>query len=241
MTSLIIPRLWLTAEKSSNKWIFQCSTDLPDLVKTDRAASYFRQLINLLEIDNQILDYHLKLRHNFKRNYQLDVLIYFGDPNRTVNPSPTSVCISCEPTHELSRTSLLSEQKYTRAWLDARNRPKLILTPVRHVERLSELTDEDGEMQAFWYDAVELLNREDIQLENYPNMILNHGTYRNHPHLHLKFNFIDAIWNTMIAPRYQEKIKEMKQLLQQQTVVEDCFGKSYLEKKKYRQISDKKQ
>jgi diadenosine tetraphosphate (Ap4A) HIT family hydrolase len=241
MTSLTIPRSWLNARKFSNEWIFECSTDLPDLVKSDRAASYFRQLINLLEIDNQILDYHLELRHNVKRNYQLDIFIYFGNLDRNVNPSPTSVCISCEPTHELSRVTLLSEQQYTRAWLDGRARPKLILTPIRHVERLLELTDEDGEMKAFWYDAVELFNREGIQLEKCPNMALNHGTYRNHAHLHLKIDFTDDIWNTMVAPQYQEKIKELKQLLEQQTIVEDCFGKSYLEEKTRRQESRKKE
>jgi diadenosine tetraphosphate (Ap4A) HIT family hydrolase len=240
MTSLIIPTGWLIPRKRPGEWIFKCSINLTDLVKTHRAASYFRRLVTLLEHDYQIVDYHLKLRHNYKRNNELDVLIYFGDPNRTSSPSLTSVCISCEPTHELSIASLLSEQQYTRAWLDARARPKLILTPTRHVEGLSELIDENGEMEAFWHDAVELVNREGDQLEkDYPTMILNHGTYRNHVHLHLKINFTDNIWNTIIAPRYQEKIKEIKQLLQKPNVVNDCFKKNPSKKTRHRQISRK--
>jgi diadenosine tetraphosphate (Ap4A) HIT family hydrolase len=242
MTSLIIPNNWLTPQKRRKEWIFQCSINLPDLVKTHRAASYFRRIVTLLEDDNQILDYHLKLRHNFNRNNQLDVLIYFNDPNRTENPSSASICISCEPTHELSMKSLLSEQQYTRAWLDARARSKLILTPIRHVERLSDLTDEDGEMEAFWRDAVDLVDRECNQLEQYyPNMILNHGTYRNHAHLHLKINFRDDIWNTRIAPQHQDQIKEIKQLIQETNVVKDCFGQNHIKNQAYRRVPRKKQ
>jgi diadenosine tetraphosphate (Ap4A) HIT family hydrolase len=242
MTSLIISPEWLIPKKCHNEWIFQCSVDLPDLVKTHRAASYFRQLVNLLEHDHQIVDYHLKLQHNLTRNNQLDVLIYFGDPNCTTDPSTTSVCISCDSTHELSMASLLSEQQHTRAVLDARARSKLILIPIRHVKRLSELIDEDGEMEAFWHDAVELVNREVGQLENYyPSMALNHGTYRTHAHLHLKINFTDNIWNRIIAPRHLEKLQKIKQLLQKPNVVVDCFGQSYYEKTTDRQAPPKKQ
>jgi diadenosine tetraphosphate (Ap4A) HIT family hydrolase len=169
-------------------------------------------------------------------------MIYFGDPNCNSNPSPTPICMSCEPTHELSMASLLSEQQYTRAWLDGRARAKLILTPIRHVERLSELTDEDGEMEAFWQDAVELINRECGQLEkDYPTMILNHGKYRNHAHLHLKINFIENIWDRIIAPQHQEKLEEIKQLLQKSTVVDDCIGQRQFPKTTHRRIPRKKQ
>jgi diadenosine tetraphosphate (Ap4A) HIT family hydrolase len=233
MTSLTIPTEWLIPEK---QWIFRCSTNLCDLVKTHRAARYFRELVTFLEHDHQIKDYHLKLQHNSDRNNQLDVLIYFGDPARTSNPTVTSFCISCEPTHELGVASLLSEQQYTRAWLDGRAREKLILTPIPHVERLSELTDE--EMEAFWRDVVELMNREGCQiLKFYPNMILNHGTYRNHAHLHLKINFTKKIWYEIIAPRHHKQIKQMKDLIQKSTVLEDCFEHCYLEKPKQQKLT----
>ncbi|CAF0804047.1 unnamed protein product [Adineta steineri] len=234
MTSLTIPAQWLNPQKHPQEWIFRCSTTLNDLVKTGRAASYFRQLVTLLEDDNQIINYHLKLRHNFNRNHELDVHIYFDSISRTSNPPIMPVCISCEPTHELSKTSLLSEQQYTRAWLDGRAREKLILTPIRHVERLSELIDENGEMEAFWYDAIELIDKEYGQHENfYPNMILNHGTYRNHAHLHLKINFTKAIWDKIIAPRHHDRILQIKQLLQDKSIVNDCLSKDDHQKKTY--------
>jgi diadenosine tetraphosphate (Ap4A) HIT family hydrolase len=211
--------------------------NLPELVKTNRAARYFRELINLFEYDTQQIDYHLKLRHHFKRHNQLDVMIYFGDPHRTSNPSPTSVCISCEPTHELSVASLLSERQYTRAWLDCRARAKLILTPIRHAERLSDLTDDDGEMEAFWRDAVELVDREAGHIENYyPTIVLNHGKYRNHAHLHLKISFTDDVWNRLIVPNHREKIHQIKQLLQKSDVVVDCLGQHYLKKTTHQKI-----
>src|SRR4051812_40810498 len=92
--------------------------------------------------------------------------------------------------HELSRTTLLSEQQYTYAWLDFRNRSKLIITPKRHVERLSELKDENREMEAFWYDTVEVIDREcdHISELNYPVLSINHGTFRKHAHIHLKID-----------------------------------------------------
>jgi hypothetical protein len=233
MALLTIPVEWLVPEKFPGKWIFQCSTDLPDLVKNHRAASYFRQLVTFLENDSQIVNYHLELQHHFRRNNRLDVVILFDNPNRAVIPLPTPICISCEPTHELSMTSLLSEQQHTRAWLDVRARPKLIITPIRHVERLSELIDEDGETEAFWQDAVNLVEREAGHLEEfYPNMVINHGTYRNHIHLHLKINFIEHLWNTIIVPQHQEALENIKKLLQKSTIVEDCLGEKYLMKLK---------
>lgn len=241
MTSSSIPAEWLIPQKIPNQWLFECSVTLPDLVKTDRAASYFRQLVNFLECDNQIVDYHLKVRHNIERNNLLDILIYFGSPFRTTNPPVTSVCISCDLTHELSKASLISEQKYTRAWLDGNARSKLILTPIRHVERLSELNDENGEMEGFWNDIVELIQREIGELkEFYPTMVLNHGTYRHHPHLHLKIDFNDDIWDTMIAPRYQQKIQEINQVLEKPDTLNDCFGQTKVQKIALRQILRKK-
>ncbi|CAF4396102.1 unnamed protein product, partial [Adineta steineri] len=104
MTSLTIPAQWLNPQKHLEEWTFRCSTTLNDLVKTGRAASYFRQLVTFLEDENQIVNYHLKLQHNFNRNHELDVHIYFGSISRTSNPPTMPVCISCEPTHELSKT-----------------------------------------------------------------------------------------------------------------------------------------
>ena len=224
MTTLHIPDRWLQPKKKSpREWLFQCSDDLPTLVQTHRAGRYFRQLIHLLEKQHHIFDYHLTLLQNSTPFNHLEITVYFGDPRRTVNPSDLPVCISCETAHELSAASLISEQQHTRAWLDARGRYKLIVTPTRHVERLTQLTD--GEMDALWKDAVDLIDREAGSLDGfYPTLAINHGTYRNHAHLHLKISFRDDVWKPTIAPRYQEKLEQINQLLQDPTIVADCFG-----------------
>jgi hypothetical protein len=241
MSLLTIPAQWLIPQKLPNEWRFQCSTSLDNLVATNQAAPYFRQLVTLLESDHQLVDYQLKFQHDLKRNNQLDIFVYFGESTRISNPPPISVCISCEPTHELSSTSLLSEQQYTRTWLDFRARPKLILTPIRHIERLSELTDDNGEMEAFWKDTVELIDRESGQLEkSYLTMKLNHGTYRNHAHLHLKINFTDELWSEIIAPRHKERIEKIKRLLQEPAVVKECMGQRQFEKMERRRNQVKK-
>ncbi|CAF1149629.1 unnamed protein product [Rotaria sordida] len=241
MTSLTIPAEWLIPHKFPNQWIFQCSISLRNLVLTNRAGQFFRQLVTFLEQVHQLIDYHLELQYNPQRNNELDVWICFGKPHRASKPTLTPVCISCELTHELSMTTLLSEQEYTRAWLDATTRAMLILTPIRHVERLSELTDENGEMEAFWYDAIKLIDRECNQLEIcYRAIVLNHGTYRNHSHLHLKIKVTDDTWNRIIAPRHREKIQKINQLLRKSSVIEDCFGPRYYKRLTKSKIPDEK-
>ncbi|CAF0811169.1 unnamed protein product [Rotaria sp. Silwood1] len=231
MTSLTIPTEWFIPQKMPNKWIFQCSISLRDLVITNRAGRFFRQLVTFLEQDHQLIDYHLELQYNSQRNNELDIWICFGKSYCTSKPIITPVCISCEVTHELSMATLLSEQQYTRAWLDAKTRAMLILTPIRHVERLSELNDENGEMEAFWHDAIELIDRECNQVEIcYRAIVLNHGTYRNHSHLHLKIKFTDDIWNRIIVLRHREKIQQLKQLLQNSSVIEECLGPKYVQR-----------
>ena len=74
---------------------------------------YFRDILRFLECDQKMVNYHLKLQHNYTRNNELDVLIYFNESRRKSNPKPTSVCISCEPTHELCTTTLLNEKQYS--------------------------------------------------------------------------------------------------------------------------------
>ncbi|CAF1442476.1 unnamed protein product [Adineta steineri] len=66
----------------------------------------------------------------------------------------------------------------------------LILTPKRHIKRLSELKHENGEMEAFWYDTVKIINRVYNNIDEliYPVLSLNHGTFRTHAYMHLKID-----------------------------------------------------
>ncbi|CAD7695554.1 unnamed protein product [Ostreobium quekettii] len=83
-----------------------------------------------------------------------------------------------------SRDSLVKEQNGMRCWLDAKGRDKLIVTPIRHVRSLAELSDKEaGNM---FLVAVDLL--QELRLADFQSLILNHGTWQNHAHLHLKVN-----------------------------------------------------
>jgi diadenosine tetraphosphate (Ap4A) HIT family hydrolase len=161
----------------------------------------------------------------------LEVFVFCGEDQIEQESEPVSICSSCDVTHELSQATLLSEQQYTYAWLDFRNRSKLILTPKRHIERLSELGDENGEMEAFWRDTVEVIDREcdNITELNYPVLALNHGTFRKHAHMHLKIDITKDIWETKIIPRHKEKIEYLGQLLKQTALVSACFTERHLQ------------
>jgi len=226
-----IPDEWLIPHKIANGWKFQCSTNLHDLVFTNRAVFFFRQLVRLIEQEYHLENFHLKIQHNRKKIDQMEVYIFCGDDHIKQQAEPVSICSSCDATHELSRATLLSEQQYTYAWLDFRNRSKLIITPKRHVERLSDLKDENKEMEAFWYDTVQVIDREcdHINELNYPVLAINHGTFRKHAHMHLKIDITKDIWETKIVPRHKEKIEYLGQLLKQTELISACFTGKHLQ------------
>ncbi|CAI7859366.1 unnamed protein product [Closterium sp. NIES-54] len=78
-----------------------------------------------------------------------------------------------------------SNQPHMRVSLDAQGRAGLIITPVRHVESLTELND--SELYEFFHTAAAAVQRERVV---FSRMVVNHGSYRNLPHLHLKV-FLD--------------------------------------------------
>jgi diadenosine tetraphosphate (Ap4A) HIT family hydrolase len=229
MTSSI-PAEWLVPQKLANGWKFECSTNLRDLVATNQADLFFRQVVILLERDYHLENFHFKIQHHRKNSNQMEVYIFCGDDHIKQQAESVAICSSCDVTHQLSQTTLLSEQKHTYAWLDFRNRSKLILTPKRHVERLSELNDE--EMSAFWADTVEVIDREcdHINELNYPTLAINHGTFRKHAHMHLKIDIPKHVWEAIIVPRYRERLEYLTQLLKQTALISDCFTEKHLQK-----------
>lgn len=222
---------WLIPTRLENGWKFQCSTNLSDLVATNRATALFRQLVTVIEQDYHLINFHLKIQHNRKLPHHMQVDIFHSDNQLKQEIESGSICSSCDVKHQLSQATLLSEQKFTYAWLDFRNRSKLILTTKRHVERLSELNDESGEMEAFWRDVVELIDREcgNINELNYPVLSINHGTFRKHAHLHLKIDIRKDMWETIIVPRHKDKILYLQQLLTQTELISSCFSEKQLQ------------
>lgn len=236
MSSLSIPNQWLQPQKRPGSWRFDCSTSLAELVRSNRAGLYLRELLDRFETDEQVFDYHVRIRQNRQQDNQCFVTIDFGTAHHRVNPPPIAVCISCEPTHELGVASLLSEQQFHRIWLDGKSKPRLIITPIRHVQRWSELTVEDGEMDALWRDAVELIDREcDPANGGYPDLVFNQGIYRNHEHLHLKIAVPKATWDRCVVPRHRKQIQALAQLLQQTSTVTECFPKQQWKKRAKRE------
>jgi diadenosine tetraphosphate (Ap4A) HIT family hydrolase len=232
MSSLSIPSQWLRPEKFADSWRFYCSTNFIELVRSNRAGRFLREVLNHFETAEQIFDYHVKIRQNPQQKNRFTVTIHFGTANHRTNPPPIAVCISCEPSHELGVASLLSEQQFHRAWLDGKSRPRLIITPIRHVQRWSDLTDEDGEMDALWRDAVELIDREcDPANEPYPDIVFNQGTCRNHEHLHLKIALGKETWDRCIVPRHHEQIQAIARMSQQTNVMAECFPKQQWKKR----------
>lgn len=72
-----------------------------------------------------------------------------------------------------------------RYWHDAKGRALFVVTPLRHVRDLKELTRE--ELYQLWAGAVHVMKDMHVDAEkNMRDMILNAGVDQNHLHLHLK-------------------------------------------------------
>lgn len=82
----------------------------------------------------------------------------------------------------VSQDSLLQETEHSRVWLDAKARPMFVVTPNRHLEKLSDLSD--AELVDLFRTAVTIV--QDMGCSSFNSMVLNHGDNRNHVHLHLK-------------------------------------------------------
>eukprot|EP01125_Pyxidicula_operculata_P022381 TRINITY_DN910_c1_g2_i1.p1 TRINITY_DN910_c1_g2~~TRINITY_DN910_c1_g2_i1.p1 ORF type:complete len:239 (+),score=38.47 TRINITY_DN910_c1_g2_i1:255-971(+) len=140
----------------------------------------------------------------------------------------TDKCMSCDMTVELSHGVFREEtdpltagvanitfgdSKLVRCWFDAKARPMYIVTPVRHVEAMNQLSDD--ELGSLWKTGVELVINEGFQEKNIHNLIINHGIYRNHAHLHLKITIDDLTFITAKNNKWTpEKQKRFQRLVQ---------------------------
>lgn len=221
------PRDWSKLHERSGECCFQCSKTLRDLNATGQAADRFYELVRYIETDRKLTDFRLVIRHH-KQNSKLQVIIRFGDLNKIFKSSSDDMCMSCNPQHQLFEASRFSTQERTLAWLDAEGRSELIiLTPRRHVERLSKLSVKDGEMAAFWQDAMNILDNAG-ETDTIRDMAINQGTYRTHAHLHLKIYFNQECWDK-IADECKEQITTIRRIRNEQLVNKnevDKFGDS---------------
>ncbi|CAM6129242.1 unnamed protein product [Calypogeia fissa] len=159
----------------------------------ENVVGFFRVIAKEMEQTRGILDFHLKVREEKK---WFCVEVYFGDEGKGPEAAAmesTEECISCAPGAALFPgqepgvtagecvLTEFSDQPHVQCSLDAKARSGFIITPVRHVERMSQLGDD--ELFALWSTAVRALRQESLP---FMNIALDHGTYRIHPHLRLK-------------------------------------------------------
>ncbi|KAI5060719.1 hypothetical protein GOP47_0025139 [Adiantum capillus-veneris] len=176
---------------------FECTKlplkDFCTFIETEpksEVVAFFRELATELESKLKILDFHMRVV-NCEEGFKVEV--FYGSEKLGPPVLPPSNCISCYPNAPLfpgqepiveARECVLEEfssQPHAVCRLDAKGRCGFIITPTRHVDRMSELDDE--ELFGLWSLAVRVLREANLP---FTTMILNHGTYRNVEHLHLK-------------------------------------------------------
>ncbi|CAF1333249.1 unnamed protein product [Rotaria sp. Silwood1] len=148
------------------------------------------------------------MRLRSQGHYGLTVDFIFNNAEDQSGPVKSEVCNWCDMNNELSKLNLIKQNPTTCIWLDAQLRNKLIVTPRRHIERLSKMTEE--EMTQFWKDTKIALDEEGC---DWQSMTLNHGKYRKQFHLYMKINIDQHQWNQHIKKKYEEKIKQIQHLL----------------------------
>ena len=221
----------LSPEKFESGWKFTCPTNLLTLVRTNQAANYFRMLLHFIEDELNLVNFQLKIHSTCQPLEQLKIMMIYSENQERKEFDCASTCISCDSMHPLSQATLLSENIFTYGWLDFRLRQKLILTPKRHVQRLSELRDENGEMSAFWFDAIQLITAESqLKLDgHFPVLSINQGTFRKHEHLHLKMDLDQEFWDRVIVDKYQKQLESVGTFLRQIELIENCFSPGELQ------------
>lgn len=197
---------WFIPQPSQQGFVFQCSLSLKELIERGWSETYFRKLLTIVEEERGIVDFHMRLRLENRSALLVDFMYKSNQPQS--GPVPTPVCISCDKENPLSKSSLLHENPTTRIWLDAQLREKFIVTPVKHIERLLDLTGD--EMIAFWQSTQSFLDQEGCFWQS---MVLNHGTYRNHAHLHMKINIPPRLWDQRVRRKYGGKLRQMDHFL----------------------------
>ena len=210
---------WLTRFFMRHGYSFRCSLPFKQLIDKQLGQPYFQKILSITEQKNQIHDYHMKLRCLGRDGFTVDFLHKDTDDH----PGPVQVpsCISCDMNSPLSQASLIKLNPTTCIWLDAQLRMKLIITPRRHIERLSDM--DKAEMEQFWHDAQTILDEEGCYWQS---MIINHGKYRNHAHLHMKINIPPNLWHQNIIKKYGRKVQQMAQLINEDknNLIQNSFG-----------------
>ncbi|GMH42196.1 hypothetical protein BSKO_10115 [Bryopsis sp. KO-2023] len=213
MISQDVPPRWACDSKALRFTGSLANTFQNDCARDIRSVSRFLLSIGQFlekgapdwDVPAGLSDFHLKIRNGREADEGWHALMLFGGERKKEGPVSASTCMSCDltcplsvgclgdDTRELGRSveaaptsmdTLLSESTHSRCWLDAKARPKIIVTPKRHVRSIFLLSMD--EIEDFF--QVALMQLRELGFHAFESMILNHGTRQNHAHLHLKVN-----------------------------------------------------
>ncbi|CAG8553309.1 5792_t:CDS:1 [Funneliformis caledonium] len=199
----------------------------------NRVVEYFRNITTTIEQEEKLLDFSFFLReistHNNSTSDSKEdgfyVKVTQSDPKR-FPPDKRHNCLSCDKESETYIFSSLAYPSSTReevsichnSWFDAKARSMFIITPKRHVERLSDCNDQ--EIFSMFLLAVQIIEQE-TRLSNAPwngirfaGMTLNHGNARNIEHLHLKIKINNRDFDHFKNFGWDDEKKERFKILQ---------------------------
>mmetsp|Transcript_20447 Transcript_20447/g.44751 ORF Transcript_20447/g.44751 Transcript_20447/m.44751 type:complete len:296 (+) Transcript_20447:304-1191(+) len=206
------PTIEFSAHKDYDKKSFlQFVSEAP----SEQLLAYFRAVLYELEGKRKLEEYHLKVFAQLRRGSEgWGIKVFHGEAsNDKDGPLDAQQCMSCEmdcplsvgvgagDTSLCSKDTLIQVFEHHNAWIDAKARPLLVLTPKRHVRRLADLSD--VELEAFWRNAGELLTANN--LPGFTSAILNHGKFQNHAHLHLKIRIHPDIFSECVGSWCEER------------------------------------
>ncbi|CAG8581628.1 14065_t:CDS:2 [Cetraspora pellucida] len=170
-----------------NKEIFNCS------------VGFFRNILSEIEIEKGWEHFKFFIIQDCIKNGSGGFSVGISRTQSGRHPPRKRInCLSCDSESETNKVSRINfpsttsddTKKLCNIWLDAKARPMFIITPVRHVERLSECTDD--ELFSIFHLATQIID-EEMKVSKAPwedlrflRMTLNHGNSRNIEHLHLK-------------------------------------------------------
>ncbi|RHZ49597.1 hypothetical protein Glove_519g74 [Diversispora epigaea] len=154
----------------------------------NRVVSFFQNILTTIEKEKKMEHFRMTINQKYSGFFVKIIEVDKGPPSKVLN------CISCDLESETSKVSKLdypstTKERLHNLWMDAKARPMFVITPIRHVERLSECTEE--EIFSLFLLSVQALEEEQRisgkkGMINFICMTLNHGNSRNLAHLHLK-------------------------------------------------------
>eukprot|EP00030_Apusomonadida_sp_AF-17_P005112 a518597_34.p2 GENE.a518597_34~~a518597_34.p2 ORF type:complete len:312 (+),score=83.90 a518597_34:32-937(+) len=162
-----------------------------DAHKSGRLSPFFRFVVQCLANKFGVVDWHCQICPS-DNEASFVIFACFGDATRAGPTNIGKLCHSCDTTTTLAQKSFLEEADGNRCWIDAKARPMTVVTPIVHVGAIADL--DDASFAGFVDMTMRLLELRDGSPLKFASLKINHGTYRNWEHLHLKISYKKKAW-----------------------------------------------